>query len=760
MESNNIHRDVVNEEEITFAEIFFHYLRYWKWFVFSIIICLGLGYLYIRYSTPEYKVVSKVVIKDEKKGQTGVDMTAFNDLGIISRAANIDNEIEVLRSKTLMKSVVDSLKINVSYFKDGWIKNTEIYKQTPIFVSVSNLEKRGSFTIDKINENTISINSDEEDFDREVDINKELASPWGVLNFQLNPFGRATYPILVILHKSDYIPDVQISSLNKTSSVVEISMITACPEKGQDIINTLVKHYNQDAIDEENYVATNTIHFIEERLGIISGELRSAERDVENYRRSKGLTDIEAQAQLALSSSSEYAKKISDTEIQLSLLRSIKNFLTSPENHGDVAPANIGLTDPTILANIQKYNEEILAKKRATTGLTATNPIVIEYDDRIASFKDNLLKGISISESSLQLAIRELRKQENMYAGRAVGLSTQERESHELYRHQSIKESLFLYLSQKMEETGLALATATPNAKIVDPALYNSIPVKPKKSIILLAALILSLIIPIIIIYIRGLFDNRIHTREDIISITKAPFIGEIPSVKDPSPFPVLKAGSSVAEKFRMVCSNLEFIIGGEKTKVISVTSTTSGEGKSFFSRNLAMSLALTGKKTLLIDLDMRKSVLTKTMEIKVSRGSAVFLSEPHTSIKDIIDVGQFNQNLDIIPVKVFPPNPAELISSPRLDELFNQLESEYEYIVVDTAPVGLVADAFRINQFTDATIYVTRAEYTYKQSLKEIEELYKENKLHRLTCVLNAVQVQNRQGYGEYKHNYYTENT
>ncbi|MDR0865195.1 MAG: polysaccharide biosynthesis tyrosine autokinase [Candidatus Symbiothrix sp.] len=748
METNNVQVEQSMSEEISFAEIFFHYLSYWKWFVISVIACLLIAFIYLRYTTREYSVTSKVLIKDDKKGQTPFDMNAFSDLGLVPQVSSFDNELEVLLSKTLMKEVVDSLKIGVSYYSEGKIKKEEIYNNTPVFVSVSNQTDIGAFVIEKAEDNTFTLTAKSENFTKKFNLNDEgIDSPWGVLRFKENPFGTKEYPIEVFINHPKSRPLVQITPINKQTSVVNISTVTAVPQKGEDIINTLVGIYNQKAIDEKNYVATNTIHFIDDRLRIISGELETAEKDVESYKRSRGLTDIQAEAQLFLSAQSDYGRKISEVGVQLDLLRSVKNFLVE-SNNSSVAPSNVGLTDPTILTLIQKYNEEILAKNRNTLGMTVNNPAVKEYDERIALMRDNLIKGINLSEASLQTNLRELNKQENSFQGKAMGLSTQERESRELYRQKEIKETLFIYLLQKREETGLSLALATPNAIVIDAADYFPVPVKPKRNIILLAALLLGVIIPVMIIYIRDLFDNKLRNKEQLSKVVKAPFLGDLPQVKSTKPFPVLNVRSGIAERFRIVSSNLGFIASGGQSKVIMITSSYSGEGKSFFSQNLAMSLATSGKKTLLIDLDIRKSLLNKTLEMTPSKGVAMYLADPSISVKEIIDrSGNFHKNLDIIPIKVFPPNPAELLASDRLDLLFQTVANEYDYIIVDTAPVGLVADAFRINQFADATIYVTRADYTYKSTLPDIQLLYKENRLHNLTTVLNA--VPHKSGYG-----------
>jgi capsular exopolysaccharide synthesis family protein len=436
----------------------------------------------------------------------------------------------------------------------------------------------------------------------------------------------------------------------------------------------------------------------------------------------------------------------------------------SPSNNGNIIPANVGLTDPTILSLIKTYNDELLKRETEFSGLTSNNPLRKEYDDRIILIKDNLLKGIGISESGMTLTIQELRGQENMYIGKARGLSSQERESRELYRQQNIKETILNYLLQKKEETGLSLVTATPNAKIIDAASSGTVPVKPKKQIILLAALILGVVIPAGIVYVRDLFDNKVHAKDDVTRVLKAPFLGEIPVVKDDDLVPALKIRSSAAEKFRIIASGLEFMVGGERTKIIAVTSATAGDGKSFVSRNLALSLATSGKKTLLIDLDLRKSILDKTFHLKTASGSAMYLSDPAMPIRNVIDYGFLHKNLDIIPVKIYPPNPAELMASPRLEQLFREVKNIYEYVIVDTAPIGLVADAYRINSFVNATIYVTKADYTFRQSLREVQHLYVENKLQSLCCVLNSVTLSKRYGYNNYygtsyyEHNYYTD--
>ncbi|MDH8702536.1 tyrosine-protein kinase Etk/Wzc [Dysgonomonadaceae bacterium PH5-43] len=752
MDSLNNNNETV-QEEVSFSEIFFHYLSFWKWFLLSLFICVAVALVYLRYTTKEYVVTSKVLIKDEAKGQTPLDMNAFSDLGLTPNIGIFDNEIEVLGSKSLMREVIDSLGLGVSYYKEGKIKKVELYKKTPVYVTVTNQSASGWFVLDKseTEDGKYTIKDLDSDFSATFSFAEEVLSPWGVLSFAENPFSSTDYPIDVFIHSPLWMPQISISPLNKATTVVNVSTVTPVGEKGVDMINTLVAIYNKKAIDEKTLVARNTIEFITAREEDLFKDLQNAEQGVANYKISSGLTNIEAEASLFLSAQTEYSKQISDLEIQLNVLKQVKSYINDPHNIGNVAPANIGLTDQTILSLMKDYNEQIISKNAATLGLKAGNPVVKEYDDRIALLREEMIKGMNLLERSMQTKLRSLKEQEGIYLAKSLGLSNREKEAGELYRQKETKASLYVYLLQKKEETRLSLVMATPNALVIDAAEVYPVPVKPKSRIVLLAALLIGIIIPIVIVYIKDLFDNKLRNKEQLKKTVKAPFLGDIPQAQANSPFPVLNVRSGIAEKFRVVSSNLSFITPKNKdtANVIMVTSSFSGEGKSFFSRNLAMSLATTGHKALLIDLDMRKSVLNETLEMGQGKGIAMYLSDSSITFKDIVDSERCHKNLDIIPIKVFPPNPAELLVSDRLDSLFEEIKDKYDYIIVDTAPVGLVADAYRIVQYADATIYVTRVNHTYVQQLQDIQSIYKDNKLGHLTTVLNAVPKEGRYGYG-----------
>ncbi len=746
--NNQVNPNNENENEISLAEIVFRYVKYWKYFVASVIICVLLAFVYLQYSVSQYKVVSSAVVRDGKKGPSSVEMTVFSDLGIISQGGNIDNEIEILKSKTLMQSVVDSLKTNVVYYKDGFFKKREIYKKSPFWVNVNEFKKAGSLIVEKTDENSLTITAKDTAFTRKIFFGEAFDSPMGTLTVNKNAMGTEKYPVIISVLDPEALPKVEINPINKNSNVVEISMVLPNAEKGKDIINTLVDIYNKQVIEDKNFVANSTIRFINDRLGTISKELESAEKDVETYKKERNITDLQTEGSLLLAANTEYDKKISEVDVQISILRSIKDFVS--KNSGTVVPANVGLTDPTIIGLIGTYNELLLDKKRTTGGMKPENPILQEYEERITSLKENLLKGIGIEESRLRSVRSELAKQEGLYSSKIRGLSTQERESRELYRQKEIKETLFIYLLQKREETGLSLALATPNAKVIDKASAGKSPVKPKRNIILLAAFLVGLILPICVIYLMDLFKFRLGSKEELITVVKAPFLGEIPMSKSTDPFPVKELRSRAAEKFRIVAANLSFLLGEESSRVILVTSTVPGEGKSFFARNLALSLATSGNKTLLVDADIRKSKLDSLVNFHTDKGLAQYLADPEIQISDIIETsGDWSKNLHIIPTRVFPPNPAELLASKRLDNLFAFVKDKYDYIIVDTPPVGLVADVFRINQFANASVYVTREDYTHKEALKEVRELYEGKKLHNMSCIINGVPKSKKYGHG-----------
>ena len=733
----------------SFPEIFFHCLLFWKEFILSIVFCFFVAFIYLRYTTREYMVYSTVLMSVNQQN-SNYDLSVFGELLIPSSWNDLEDDIITITSRSLMKEVVDSLQLGVAYYQVGFFKKREIYKYTPIFVHVSHPTDWGLLKLDQIDDSTFSITSKDKNFTQKFRLDEKIDSPYGQLSFSENPLGIYPYPIEVEIKNPLDLPAISVSPLNKYSDVVYLHINTPIPAKGIDIIQTLTEIYNQRSKEEKNLGANQTIRFIDERLPAITKELNQAEIAAEDYKRSNYLTDIETETQMLFLSTNDYAEQGMQVETQLSILTALQDHLTSPENEGKIAPTNVGLTDPTVLALMRIYNEEILEKNRIILGTTPSNPLVQEYETRIALLKKNLLEGITIAESSLHLSLMEIYKREIESSEKTKSFSTHERKWGHLFRDKKLKERLFTYLLLRKEETAMSLELATPGLKVVDDVEYGL--VSPNRNRIWLIALAIGLIIPLCFLYLRALLDNKLRKKEQLIQATQAPFLGEISVCNSRSVFPVSDLRSRIAEDFRLINSNLNFVISGSQSKVVMVTSSFSGEGKSFFSQNLALSLATLGKKTLLIDTDMRKSVLSKTLKIHPDNDFTLFLSNPDLDCAQIIDkTASFHKNLDIIPLTVFPPNPSKLLASKRLDVLFDTVRKEYDYIIVDTAPIGLVADAFRIHSFSDTTIFITRTHHTPKSALCEIQDLYKSNKFQNLCLVLNAAPISNRYENGCY---------
>jgi len=736
----------------TALDYFFKYIVYWKWFALSLIICFGIAYAQLRYATPIYSVSAKVIISTDNRATGEIDPSAFSDLGLSGIRNSLETEIAVLTSRQLCSAVGDSLRLNITYFKEGRIKNTEIYKGTPVTVSIPNVIRAGSFILGLDSANNLTISNAELGYSQPVKYGEEIATPWGMATFNRNPFGQETLPVTVNVTRGSS-PGISVLS-NTGSSIIYVSAKSSVPEKAADIVNTIIELYNKKTVAEKNQIASNTIAYIRERERLLYDELDQAERDVEQFNLNRGAINLQSQRAFYLQNTNAFDMQIHDTDVQLELLRNTKQFLLDPKNEGELVPTNIGLTDGVVLGLLGSYNQMILDKRENTQSMKGTHTTLKEYNDRIIYLKNNVLNGIAQCEEMLNFRKTDLKNLETQFSGMSRDLTVKERESRELNRRQTIKESLYIYLSQKREEVGITTASATPNAKVIEraEAVYG-VPISPVPSNKYSTALIAGLAIPLVIIYIISLLDNKIHGREDVIKTVKAPFLGEIPMLKNPAAFPVLKVKSSIAEQFRTIVSNLDFVVGGKQRKIVQITSSTGSEGKSFFSRNLALSLATTGRKTLLVDLDMRKSVMVSELELKTKSGIALYLSDPEVKLKDIVDTS-FHKNLTIMPVKVFPPNPAELLVSERMKHFFDEIGDNYEYIIIDTAPIGLVSDAYSINRFVDATIFLVRADYTFRRSLVEIQNLYRENRLKNLTCVLNATEIK-KHGYGRYGYGY-----
>ena len=770
------------EEQADIKAILFKYIIRWPWFIASIIICIACAWIYLKQSTPIYNITASVIIKDEKKGGTmGNEFSGLEDLGLLNPSKNIDNEIEILQSKSLIKDVVNELGLYINYWGNKGFKTTDLYGASPILVHYSfkdaetlnapiqltiNYQKNGNLNVnmitDKGNDNEKKINKTITEFPA------VLSSEKGVITFIENqqvPIVEDVNLDITISHPlaiaKGYRSALSIEPTSKTTSVATISIKNTNKKRGEDFINKLVEMYNRDANDDKNEVAQNTAHFIDERISVINQELGTTEQELENFKRESGLTDLSSDAQLAVAEKSAYEKLCVENGTQLNLIQYLSDYLKKPENANTTLPVNVGLNDKSLTEQISQYNALILERNRLRRTSSDSNPVIRRLDSNIDDMHASLLTTINSVYKGLLITKADLDRQAGKYAGQISNAPAQERRFVSIQRQQEIKAGLYLMLLQKREENNIALAATANNAKIIDDALADDVPISPNKKIIYLAALVLGFGIPVAIIYILSLLSYRIEGHSDVERLTRVPVIGDVPLNDSDEKYAIAVRENDndiMAETFRSLRTNLLFMLGDPDKKVILVTSTTSGEGKTFIASNLAVSLALLGKKVVIVGLDIRKPGLNKVFHIShKERGITQYLVAPQsTDLRSMIQSSDLSANLNILPGGTIPPNPTELLARKSLDDAIELLKKDYDYVVLDTAPIGMVTDTQLIARVADISVYVCRADYTHKNDYQLINELYANKRLPGLCTVINGLDMKKKKygyyyGYGKY---------
>lgn len=764
------------EEQTDIKAILFKYIIRWPWFVASIIICITCAWLYLKQSTPVYNITASVIIKDkEKGGTTENEFSGLEELGLLNSSKNIDNEIEILRSKSLIKDVVNELGLYIKYSTSKGFKNIELYKTSPILIHYSSKDAEVldapmqlSINYQKSGQIYVNLITDKGN-DSEKNISKNyaklpavLSSEKGTITFMSNPQvpitedGDLEITILPSLSAAKgYHSVLLIEPTSKTTSVATISIKNTNKKRGEDFINKLVEMYNRDANNDKNEISQNTARFIDERISVINQELGSTEQELENFKRKSGLTDLSSDAQLAIAEKSGYEKLCVENGTQLNLIKYLSDYLNKPENANTTLPVNVGLDDEALTSLISQYNALILERNRLRRASSDSNPVVRRLDSNIDDMHASLLTTINSVYKGLLITKADLDRQAGKYAGQISNAPAQERRFVSIQRQQEIKAGLYLMLLQKREENNIALAATANNAKIIDDALADDVPISPNKKIIYLAALVLGFGIPVAIIYILSLLSYRIEGHSDVERLTRVPVIGDVPLNDSDEKYAIAVRENDndiMAETFRSLRTNLLFMLGDPDKKVILVTSTTSGEGKTFIASNLAVSLALLGKKVVIVGLDIRKPGLNKVFHIShKERGITQYLVAPQsTDLRSMIQSSDLSANLHILPGGTIPPNPTELLARKSLDDAIELLKKDYDYIVLDTAPIGMVTDTQLIARVADISVYVCRADYTHKNDYQLINELYANKRLPGLCTVINGLDMKKKK-YGYY---------
>ena len=775
------------EENIDVKELLFKYLIHWPWFVGTVVACLIAAWVYLYMSTPVYTISATVLIKDDKKGGSAGMLSGLESLGLdgmVSSSQNIDNEIEVLHSKTIAKEVVEDLGLYISYTDEDEFPSRNIYKTSPVQVSLTpqeadlleepmivemTLQPQGSIDVN------VKIGDDEyqKHFEK---LPAVFPTERGTLAFFLPPDSvlsskrtleettdseKTTRNITATINKplavaKGYCKNMTIEPTSKTTSVAVISLKNSNVQRGKDFINKLLEMYNINTNNDKNEVAQKTAEFINERISIISKELGSTEKDLESFKRGAGITDLTSDAQIALTGSAEYEKKRVENQTQINLLQDLQKYM---QNEGyEVLPSNIGLQDVNLAAAINRYNDVLVERKRLLRTSTENNPTIINLDTSISAMKENVQVSLDRVLRGLFITKADLDREANRYSRRISEAPGQEREFVSIARQQEIKAGLYLMLLQKREENAITLAATANNAKIIDDAIADEAPVSPKGKMIYLIALVLGVGIPVGVIYLLELTKFKIEGRSDVEKLTSVPIVGDIPLTDEKQGAIAVfeNQNNLMSETFRNIRTNLQFMLENDK-KVILVTSTVSGEGKSFISANLAISLSLLGKKVVIVGLDIRKPGLNKVFNIpRKEVGITQYLANPEKNLMDLVQLSDVSKNLYILPGGTVPPNPTELLARDGLDKVIETLKKNFDYVILDTAPVGMVTDTLLIGRVADLSVYVCRADYTHKNEYTLINELAENNKLPNLCTVINGLDLKRRKygyyyGYGKY---------
>ncbi|MCM5663436.1 GumC family protein [Galbibacter mesophilus] len=747
--------------KINFKEIIAPYLKNWYWFVLSLLIMVSLAYAYVRYSKPMYAANATILIADEANMSPeaaileGLSENSYSD-------KKIEGEIQILKSRELMLEVVESLGLTTQLYSKGRINNTEIYRNKPFTVNYLNndsiIEKAYlKFSIKILSEESFEF-SRNESIPKAYMFGENVPTSLGniiLLPNLTNIKGYVGQTIEVVKEPlsqvgSRYKNRLVVSNVGKGSNIISIHLTDLVQEKATDLVNTIISTYNKNSIKEKNMVAEATANFIDDRIALMASDLSDVDRTKERFKVGNRLTDITSEAGLFLESGATNEQNLIQLQTELNTVNYMSNYLSRKDSY-EALPSNLGLMDESIGKVITQYNELVIKRKALLKTSGQNNPVVVELDHQLDGLKATLGHSLDNVKNTISIKSSNLRAQEELINNRISAVPGQERQNRDIQRQQNIKETIYLYLLQKREESAISMAATPPVSKVIEPA-YNSYNVVSSAKKVYFGSVLLGLLLPFGFIYLRNLLDTKIHKKTDITeALPTIPVLAQLPRIENKKALAIQENDRSVlAESFRILRTNIDYLFkktDKQRGKVVYVTSSISGEGKTFISYNLATVYAHSNKNVLLIGADIRKPSLTDFIANTSSVGLSEYLHGDAELDEIIKPVLSFN-SLDIIQSGKIPPNPAELLMDERLKTLFDTVKQNYDVIIVDTAPSMPVTDTILIGEFADRTIYVTRADYTEKSLLKFVSEVYREGKLKNVSLLINDVKTTNL-GYG-----------
>lgn len=743
------------QEPFNVREIVYKYIAYWKWFLLSFVLALSCAFVYLKIKTPLFNIQASILLKDQQKGDANDPMMKTFD--IFSSNKIVDNEIAILKSYTLMEKVVKALNLDINYVSKIRSRTVELYDQSPVnlqLIDETSLTYLRPIKAVLSGNQTIKLNG------KTYPLNEEITTPNGVFKVTLtgkNPEMKEVDIVILPLNSTaeNLQGRIDVKPSTKMSTVLELSIEDPIPQRGEDILNCLIDAYNHAALEDKNKEAANTLAFIENRLKLLAADLANVENNVEGFKSKEGIIDMNEEERIFLTNEQDNEVQLSQVKIQESVLNTIEEYVKDRSNTQGTVPAtidglsglNTGLNDPTLIDLIKDLAELQKQKENYVRLIKSENPLVLAIDAQISRLKNDIIDNVESIKKNLKLTEVQLAERSVQLEDIIKSIPGKERSLIDISREEAIKNNLYNFLLQTKEETEISLASAISDSRTIDPAHSSIGPVAPVHSVTYLIFSVVGLSIPFLFIFAMDLFNDKIRGRKDIEKKTKTPILGEISWTEHEKAFVKDNNRSVFAEQIRALRTNLSFLSSDKPVQSILFTSSKSEEGKTFISMNLGASLAMAGKKTLFLEFDMRKPKLTVGLNLEETKGLSSYLIG-QSVLSDIIRPVPGQENLFIISCGAKPPNPVELLLNGRLDSLFTELRKQFDYIIIDAPPIGIVTDAQILEKQADATLFVLRQNFTPKENVELVDGLYKNGKFKKLNIVFNGIKKGGSYGY------------
>jgi len=751
-------------EEKNLGKIITKYVGHWRLFAIALTLCIITVFLYIRYrAETQYEIKSAILVKDENAGQAAMESASLRSLGLIKTSHNIADQIGILKSPGLMEKVISKRSLNINYYVEGNVRDVEIYgDQVPVEVLVDetslNLVHDQPVFIELLGNECYEIRTsyDDSNYKKEYAFGDLVSEPFGTFTITrrlASKYKSSGKPLYFVIRKTDEVIDKFLKNLsvelaNEAGGLLDLRFLSVTKKKGEAVLATLIETYVEDMIKYENELAENTIKMIDDRVKLLSGEISNVEKTVEEFKTKNDLTDVGSNANIYIEQANDYQKMIIDYQSQINVIESIESYMMSSDSDSPI-PGALSTSDPSLINSIDRYNATLMEKKQMSQSASSSNPLIVTLDNTLTSLSQAILQNVRSAKSRLTIAQRNLQKNANKYQAQIAKVPAMERKLLDISRQQSTKEGLYLYLLQKREEEVLSMAAPVSSTRIVSLPKAGRKPVSPNKSTLYLGGLLLGVFLPFSIIYIKELLNNKVSSIDQLSSLTSAPILGEIAKSNDDEVIVTTeKNRTPTAELFRLLRFNLEYLKKSEKNKTLLVTSTIKGEGKTFIATNLAVSLAAAGERVIVLSFDLRRPRLLQNLHIKDTPGITDFILNKELSVNQITLAHPTINDLFLIGSGTEIAQVSNLMLSARIGDLMEVLKNNFDRIIIDSAPIGSVSDAFALNPYIDSTIYVVRQNITKKDHLQTLTNIHQNNKLKNTMALFNDTVSKETYGY------------